>query len=78
MASEQDLWAVDAAKRILNGATPASIPITRNRQAVTWINAPLAAMIGFERDSALLEGGVLLEQTASGERRQEEVPPDHP
>lgn len=54
VAKEQGIWAAETARKILDGGSPEDFPVTRNRQAVSWLNASLAERIGFELDSLLL------------------------
>lgn len=52
---EQGQWAARTALRILRGKSPATIPVTRNRQTEAYLNTTLATQIGFEPDRELLE-----------------------
>ena len=47
IAREQGDWAAETALKILNGASPADIPITENRLSQAWLNPDLAEKIGF-------------------------------
>jgi ABC-type uncharacterized transport system substrate-binding protein len=47
VAKEQGEWAAQTALKILQGAKPADIPITENRQSQAWINTTLAEKVGF-------------------------------
>jgi hypothetical protein len=42
VAEEQGIWSAKAAVDILKGASPASIPVVRNKQGKTMINLKLA------------------------------------
>lgn len=46
LAEEQGEWAAQTALRILDGASPSDIPITRNRQGRLVINARIAERLG--------------------------------
>jgi ABC-type uncharacterized transport system substrate-binding protein len=52
VAREQGAWAAEKAKDILEGTSPADIPVTRNMQKKTWLNHSLARKIGFAPDTA--------------------------
>ncbi|HSE35009.1 MAG TPA: ABC transporter substrate binding protein [Candidatus Paceibacterota bacterium] len=43
---EQGAWAANAARRILDGAKPQDIPITKNKQGVLLVNLSIAERIG--------------------------------
>ena len=55
LSKEQGSLAGEAAKRILRGANPSDIPITKNQLSKIWINTDLAEKIGFNPDKELLE-----------------------
>jgi ABC-type uncharacterized transport system substrate-binding protein len=46
-AVEQGEWAARTALEILGGKKPSDIPVVRNRRRIAYLNAPLAAAIGF-------------------------------
>jgi ABC-type uncharacterized transport system substrate-binding protein len=46
-AVEQGEWAARTALDILAGKKPSEIPVVRNRRRIAYLNAPLAAAIGF-------------------------------
>ena len=54
-SEEQGMIAAEKAKAILKGASPADIPITRNRMSKAWFNSRWAEKIAFTPDEALLE-----------------------
>lgn len=47
VAREQGQWAANTALSILNGQSPADIPVTQNQQTEMYINQTLAERIGF-------------------------------
>jgi ABC-type uncharacterized transport system substrate-binding protein len=53
VSREQGTWAASTAKRILQGTSPADIPVSRNRMQTIWLNTALAEKAGFRPDSAL-------------------------
>jgi ABC-type uncharacterized transport system substrate-binding protein len=53
VSREQGTWAAETAKRILQGTSPADIPVSRNRMQTIWLNIPLAEKVGFNPDSLL-------------------------
>jgi ABC-type uncharacterized transport system substrate-binding protein len=55
VAKEQGEWAAATALKILDGAKPSSIAITKNTQSQGWINLPLADKIGFELPDEIME-----------------------
>ena len=48
VAEEQGLWAADAALQILNGTSPAKIPITTNKRAKLFINKKIGDAMGID------------------------------
>ena len=54
VAEEQGRWAGKTALQILNGKSPAAIPVTSNSESQSYINLTLAARIGFMPGDALL------------------------
>ncbi len=62
VAKEQGLWVAETAKKILAGSTVEDFPVTRNKQSTYWINRTLAAKIGFEADSALVNKSIILNE----------------
>ncbi len=54
VSKEQGMWAAETAKRILRGANPTNIPISKNQLTTVWINTRLAGKIHFVPDEALL------------------------
>jgi ABC-type uncharacterized transport system substrate-binding protein len=52
---EQGQWAARATKRILDGTSPADIPIVRNKTARTILNMELAKKLGVVFPMALIE-----------------------
>ncbi|RIV17978.1 hypothetical protein DYU11_30185 [Fibrisoma montanum] len=55
VAREQGEWAARTALKILQGAKPASFPLTRNLQSVCWFNPTLAERIQFKPDTKQLQ-----------------------
>lgn len=55
VAKEQGQWAAGAALKILNGTSPADIPVARNEQTIAYINAKLAKRIDFVPSDSLRE-----------------------
>lgn len=60
VASEHGFWAANTAKKILEGKSPADIPVITNQLSTTWINAGLARKIDFRADSVLLSKAITL------------------
>jgi ABC-type uncharacterized transport system substrate-binding protein len=54
VSKEQGIKAAKAAKRILHGADPADIPISKNTMSKVWINTRLAEKIEFTPNEDLL------------------------
>ena len=54
VSKEQGIWAAETAKKILQGISPADIPIARNQMTTVWLNTILAEKIRFQPDSLLL------------------------
>ncbi|MCF8391400.1 MAG: ABC transporter substrate-binding protein [Bacteroidales bacterium] len=61
VAAEHGIWAANAAKKILEGKSPADIPIITNQLSTTWINAGLARKIDFRADTILLGKAIILD-----------------
>lgn len=55
VSREQGTWAAETAKKILQGAKPSDIPVSRNQMVNIWINPGLAEKVGFRPDSSLKE-----------------------
>jgi ABC-type uncharacterized transport system substrate-binding protein len=55
VSKEQGMIAATKAKLILNGASPAELPISRNNMTNAWINSSLAEKISFTPDKELLK-----------------------
>ncbi len=55
VAEEQGAWAAGAAKKILNGASPASIPIVKNKEGKLIINARIAKTLGADIPFEVIE-----------------------
>lgn len=55
VSREQGTWAAETAKKILQGAKPSDIPVSRNQMVNIWYNPGLAEKIGFRPDSSLKE-----------------------
>lgn len=53
LSEEQGMQAAEKTKRILNGAAPGDLPITRNRMTKVWMNPRWAEKIGFAPDEKL-------------------------
>jgi len=54
VSKEQGMWAAETANKILNGTSPADIPVSKNQMSKVWINSRLAEKINFLPDEALL------------------------
>jgi ABC-type uncharacterized transport system substrate-binding protein len=61
VSREQGMVAAEKAKRILNGANPADIPVTQNHRVNIWLNTRLAEKIGFHPDGDLLEKATIVD-----------------
>lgn len=55
IAGEQGWWAGKTALKILNGASPADIPVTINKESKIYLNMRLAKRLGIKFPVALLE-----------------------
>jgi ABC-type uncharacterized transport system substrate-binding protein len=62
VSREQGTWAAEAAKKILRGARPSDIPVSRNRQVTTWFNPALAEKAGFNPHADLLSGARIFKE----------------
>ena len=60
VAKEQGIWVAETAKKIMSGSKITDFQVTRNKQSTYWINSLLAAKIGFEPDSVLLNKSIVL------------------
>jgi ABC-type uncharacterized transport system substrate-binding protein len=66
VSQEQGEWASEAAKRILAGEEPATIPVTRNQRFRAWINPYWAKVMDFNMDSARIDSlKIYLDEGAS-------------
>ena len=54
ISKEQGVRAAEAAKKILKGANPTQIPVSRNTMTKIWLNTRLADKINFQPDEAIL------------------------
>ena len=54
ISKEQGVRAAETAKKILKGASPANIPVSRNTMTGIWLNTRLAEMIHFQPGEAIL------------------------
>jgi ABC-type uncharacterized transport system substrate-binding protein len=59
-AEEQGEWAAQAALKILDGASPSSIPITQNKKIELFINSKLAKKVGIEFPKELVRIATVL------------------
>jgi len=59
---EQGIWAAEAAKRILSGDSPNSIPITQNQQWQAWINEKLMDKIVVEIDEEWIQNSIKINE----------------
>jgi len=55
VAEEQGTWAADAALKILDGKSPAEIPVSRNKEGNVVINLKMAEATGVEVPYSLIE-----------------------
>ena len=55
VAEEQGGWSAQTALRILDGASPSSIPIVKNKEGSLIINAKVAAALGVDIPYELIE-----------------------
>jgi len=55
VAQEQGQWAARTALQILRGKSPSSIPVTRNRQTIAYVNMALAERIGWVPSEELIK-----------------------
>jgi ABC-type uncharacterized transport system substrate-binding protein len=60
VAEEQGEWSAVTALKILDGASPASIPIAQNKKASVSLNAKLAAKAGIVFPAALLKNATIV------------------
>lgn len=61
LAEEQGWWAGKTALQILHGATPSSIPVTRNMKGKLYINMPIANKLGIKFPVSFLKQATLIE-----------------
>lgn len=61
VSKEQGLLAARAAMKILEGAGPADIPVSRNQQSKVWINRRLAEKIEFTATEEMLGNATVVE-----------------
>lgn len=59
MAGEQGLWSGKTALRILDGESPSSIPVTKNRHAQLYINKTFSKKMGIKFSDKLLKRAVI-------------------
>ncbi len=62
VSREQGIWAAETAKRILQGTSPADIPVSRNRMRTIWLNTALAEKVAFHPDSSLRSRAMIVSE----------------
>ena len=67
IAEEQGWWAGTTAIKIIDGAAPSSIPITRNQRSRLYVNMPIAKALGITFPVTLLEQATMFGQDDSSE-----------
>jgi ABC-type uncharacterized transport system substrate-binding protein len=55
VAQEQGIWSAEAALKILDGTSPADIPLVKNQEGVLIINIRIAKKMGAEIPFEILE-----------------------
>jgi len=68
IAEEQGWWAGKTALRILNGTSPANIPVTTNKESRLFLNMQLANRLGIKFSMDLLEKATLVEELPDREK----------
>ncbi len=66
IAEEQGWWAGKTALRILDGTSPADIPLTRNKESRLYLNMHLADHLGIKFPMDLIEKATLVEELPEG------------
>ena len=61
IAEEQGWWSGKTALRILDGKSPADIPVVTNKESRVYLNMPLAKRLGIKFPMELIEKATLLE-----------------
>ncbi len=61
IAEEQGWWAGKTTLKILHGAKPSGIPVTRNEKSKLYINMPIANRLGIKFPINLLERATIIE-----------------
>ena len=61
IAEEQGWWAGKTALRILDGKSPADIPVVTNKESRMYLNMPLAKQLGIKFPMELIEKATFLE-----------------
>lgn len=64
VAEEQGWWAGNTALRILEGTSPADIPVTRNKQSAIYLNMRLARKLGVKFPMELIENAEFIENVS--------------
>jgi len=62
IAEEQGWWSGKTALRILNGTSPADIPVTTNKESKIFLNMQLAKRLGIKFPMTLLEKATFVEE----------------
>ncbi len=70
ISEEQDWWECKAALRILNGASPADIAITTNKESRLLLNMQLAERLGIKFPMGLLQKATLIEELPKEEKAE--------
>ena len=65
LPSEQGEWAAATALKILNGTSPAAIPVTPNRKAKVYLNMNLAKNLGIKFPMELIERATFTAEIAA-------------
>jgi len=60
IAEEQGWWAGNTAIRILDGKSPADIPLATNRESKLFLNLGLARRLGIKFPMELIENSTLI------------------
>jgi len=64
IAEEQGWWAGKTALRILNGTSPANIPVATNQQSRLYLNMELAKHLGIKFPMDLIQQATFIKETA--------------
>lgn len=70
IAEEQGWWAGKTALRVLEGTSPADIPVTTNKESKLFLNMGMAKQMGIKFPMELVEKAILVEELPGREKKE--------